>query len=420
MRRRWVGLAAATLVFFGWNLVRVDGVTGDMVPLFAYRWADSTEQRFLTQLEKSATPTISQQGVLEPIVNAEAADWPGFRGRQRNSHVGEQQLHGAKLRHWQQQLPRELWRQRVGPAWSSCAVVGDRLYTQEQRDQFEAVTCYRLETGEELWSRQDEARFAETIGGIGPRATPTFTRGRIVTVGAEGLVNCLDAGTGDLVWQHSMAPQFRPPWGFSGSPLSIDDLVYVYGCGEGEHALQALSLESGAVVWTAGDGATSYSSPQAMNLASSACILMLSATGLEAFSASSDTLWRFPWDASRETEARIVQPCRIGDDGLVFGSESELIRIQVGPPSQSPRLVETVWRSRQLKPDFNDSVVDGNTLYGFDGSILCAIDLATGKRCWRKRGYGKGQLLLVENQQLLGVLSEQGEFALVRRRSCGL
>ena len=114
---------------------------------------------------------------------------------------------------WKTAPPRLVWRQRVGPAWSSVIVVADRLFTQEQRGEKEAVVCHDAGTGKTLWVHEDAGRFWESVSGAGPRATPTFADGRIFALGATGVLNCLEAGTGKRIWMRNIAEDAgaKPP-----------------------------------------------------------------------------------------------------------------------------------------------------------------------------------------------------------------
>jgi outer membrane protein assembly factor BamB len=308
----------------------------------------------------------------------------------------------------------ELWRQRIGPGWSSFAVRGDLLYTQEQRGEDEVVACYRASTGHAVWKHRDPARFWESNAGAGPRATPTLSGGRVYTLGATGLLNVLDAGTGAVVWSRNAASDTGtkvPGWGFSGSPLVVDDLVVVAMAG----TLAAYDLESGKPRWYGPDGKGGYSSPQLMTVDGVRQVVLMNGTGATSVAlADGKVLWTYALPSG----ARIVQPAMTPDGDLLLsvgeygdGNSTRRVAVKQGPAGWTS---EERWSSTGLKADFNDFVVHEGHVFGFDRSILACIDLADGKRKWKGGRYGNGQLVLLPDQDLLLVLSEDGELALVK------
>ncbi|MEK6239108.1 MAG: PQQ-like beta-propeller repeat protein, partial [Planctomycetales bacterium] len=173
-RRTLIGLAAAGVASGYWTLVRVDAIHGDFSSVERWRWEPSPEDVFLEKL--AARKTSSKESPSEEAaVPLAESEWPGFRGANRR---GEQPA-VALVENWERRPPKELWRIAVGPGWSSFAVAGGRLFTQEQRGEREVVVCYDAEDGRELWVHHEKSRFWESVGGAGPRATPTIADGAL-------------------------------------------------------------------------------------------------------------------------------------------------------------------------------------------------------------------------------------------------
>jgi outer membrane protein assembly factor BamB len=336
------------------------------------------------------------------------ADWPGFRGPLRDDVV-----RGVRINtDWTQAPPAQIWRRAIGPGWSSFAVSGDLIFTQEQRGADEVVACYRMSTGAPVWRHRDAARFWESNGGAGPRGTPTLSRGRIFSLGATGLLNALDAQTGAVLWKRNAQADTGaklPGWGFSGSPLVVDDVVIVAASG----ILAGYDVASGKPRWNGPKDKGGYSSPHLIEIDGVPQVLLISGSGvLSVTPGTGAPLWKHEWEGTA-----IVQPAVVGNGDLLISITSAMggmgvRRLSVRQVS-GRWTVEEKWTSSGLKPYFNDYVVHKGYAFGFDGAILSCIDLNDGTRKWKGGRYGQGQLLLLADQDALLVISEEGELALV-------
>ncbi len=420
-------------------LLRTGGVSGDGGFDFQWRFTPTAEERLLARsatepVAPAPAPVSAPDPTPAPKADAEAgrkepapaptpaasptavpapstAEWPGFRGPDRDGVV-----RGVRIdTDWASSPPVELWRKPVGPGWSSFAVHGSFVYTQEQRGDYEDVSCYELASGALVWRHRDATRFWEANAGPGPRGTPTLHGGRVYSFGATGTLNALDAATGAKAWSRDVGADTGvelPTWGFASSPLVVDDLVVVAASGR----LAAYDAGTGEPRWLGPEGGAGYSSPHLVTLAGVPQILLLRGARSTSVAPADGTLL---WEHSTgQPSASILQPAAIeGGDLLVAagdmmgGTGIRRLAIAHGPDGWS---VQERWSSRGLKPYFNDFVAHEGHAYGFDGSILACIDLADGSRRWKGGRYGNGQLLLLPEQDLLLVTSEEGELALVK------
>jgi len=425
--RRLIIAAAIVIACGAFALVRTEGFSGYIDHDFAWRWSQTPEERLLAQTTDEPAPPPKTAPVQPPIaavppetISAPAISssttpvtamtvapvpWPGFRGPARDGVV-----RGVTIAtDWTATPPSQLWRRPIGPGWSSFAVRGEVIYTQEQRGDDEIVAAYSLTSGKPVWRHHDTARFWESNGGAGPRATPTIDGSRVYALGATGILNALDADTGAVLWSHNAASDTGakvPEWGFSGSPLVIDGLVIAAAGG----IMAAYDAASGQRRWIGPQDAEGYTSPQMMTIDGVRQIVLLSGTGLTAVSPQDGKpLWQHPWKGYP-----IVQPAQTPDGGILIAvNESSGVRRLAVSRSAGAWQVEERWTSNGLKPWFNDFVVHKGHAYGFDGTILSCIDLANGTRKWKGGRYGGGQLILLPQQDLLVVISEDGELAMV-------
>jgi outer membrane protein assembly factor BamB len=443
--RRMSLVAAILLACVPFTLLRTAGIWGAGAQ-FHWRWTETPEQRLLAQAtddapdtagaEPKAPPPSPTTGgapeagpaaksgdkpaslpaappasptIAAPPSDPDArADWPGFRGPERDGIV-----RGVRIRtDWSQTPPVEMWRRPIGPGWSSFAVVGDLLYTQEQRGDDEIVSCYRVSTGKPVWRHRDAARFWESNGGAGPRGTPTLSNGRVYAFGATGILNALDASSGAVVWSRNVASDADkqvPMWGFASSPLVQGDVVIVAASGK----LVAYDIATGKPRWFGPARPGSYSSPHQSTIGGVPQILLLTGAGAISIAPADGTvLWEHAWGDGTP----IVQPALTADDVLINaagGTGGVGIRRLSVAHGAGGWTVQERWTSRGLKPYFNDFVVHKGHAFGFDGSILSSIDLETGNRKWKGGRYGDGQMMLLSEQDVLLLVSEEGELALV-------
>ncbi len=411
-RLRWrvrlatvAGLAVLGALFVA--MVRVNGVTGDLMPILEWRFAAKADpvDRALPESERTTDASAPERAVP-----ADAADFPEFFAPGRDG-----KLDGPALAtDWDANPPEELWRRPVGEGWSGFAVAGRDAITQEQYAEDEAVVCYDLLTGDVRWSHRDRARYETTAGGIGPRATPTIGGEHVYTLGATGILNAFERVSGRLLWTVDILETNDaaiPDWGVTGSPLLVDDTIVVSAGGTNGRSLVAYDRATGEVRWARGNEPAHWSSPRLATLCGVRQILIFNASEVTSHDAATgEILWSYPWSADH---VHVSMPVVLPGNRIVistgYGNGAHLVQIERDDAGRFS--ASTIWESRRMKAKFANILAIDDALYGLDDGILACVDLATGDRLWKGGRYGHGQMLLVGDVLLL--TSERGAIVLI-------
>lgn len=363
----------------------------------------------IAELEQERAEEASP-GVVQASSGGEAAPWPYYRGPQRDGSYDQTAIRTD----WPEDGLPEVWRTKVGGGYASMIVAEGKVFTIEQRRDKEVVAAYALANGRQVWERGWKAAFSESMGGDGPRATPTYSSGKIYAQGAEGELQCLQAVDGALLWRANIlsdAGSANLTWGMAAAPLVIDDLVVVHPGGSGT-AVAAYNKDSGEIVWQTQTAKGGYASPDLVTLAGRRQILLMTGENLMGLSVEDGALlWEHPWSTTYDINS--AQPLVVDDNHVLvssgYGHGAALLEISAAGDGFA---VNELWQKNTLKNKFNSSVLYQDAVYGLDESILASIDVRTGERHWKGGRYGFGQVLLAGGHLI--VLTEKGEVVLVK------
>ena len=309
----------------------------------------------------------------------------------------------------------------MGGGYASFVVADGRAFTIEQRRSQEVAAAYDIQTGRELWTNGWNASFEESMGGDGPRATPTYHDGRVYVLGAEGELRVLDAAAGTLVWRRNILSDngaSNLSWGMSASPLIVDDTVVVLPGGTRGSSVVAYNKATGAPVWKALNDEASYTSPMLVTLGGVRQLLVVTATRVVGLTPDKGTLlWDYPW--STFNGINVAQPIVFTHNGrdrifmsASYGHGAAVFELTPSASSGAGRFqAKTIWENERMKNKFTSSVLHNGHIYGLDESILASVNAETGEQNWKGGRYGYGQLVLAGNH--LVVLTEDGDVVLV-------
>ena len=328
---------------------------------------------------------------------AVADDWPGWLGPSRNGVSTESGWSTS----WPADGPPVAWKRNVGRGHSAVAVVGRRVYTMGNADGKDTVFCLDAKTGEKIWTHSYPCKPGKYPGS---HSTPTVDGPRVYTYSREGLLLCLTADKGDVVWSRNLKAEFKskgPRWDFACSPLVVGGKIIVE-VGAKDAAVVALAKADGKVLWTVGNETPAHSSPVSVKLGGKSCALVFTATALLCVDIADGTqLWRYPWKNN---------PPNVSATPIVIGGDRVFISSHYGGGCAMLKMaadkVTVLWRNRNMANHFANCVVLGGYIYGLHGqhagkAPLRCLDAATGKVKWSRRTAGGAAVRLVDGKLVM-------------------
>jgi outer membrane protein assembly factor BamB len=333
---------------------------------------------------------------------AAAKDWPRWRGPQLNGISQEK----GWLDQWPKDGPPVVWKTAVGVGFSSVAVAQGRLYTMGHKEGKDTVFCLDAVTGKPVWSHSYDSDLGDLNFEGGPAATPTVHDGAVYTLSHWGDLFCFDAAKGQVRWSRNLAKEDNaraPTWGFSGSPL-VHEKLLLLNVGKAGMALQK---DTGKLVWSSGDEEAGYSTPIPFQRGKEWFAIVSSGAGFTAVNvATGKELWEYRWLTRYGVNS--ADPILAGDQVFIssgYNKGCALLKMGDGEPKE-------IWRNKNMRNQFNSSVLLDGFLYGIDGDTTTAtalrcVDFKTGEVRWSKDGYGSGSVTAADGKLI--VLSDEGE-----------
>lgn len=344
--------------------------------------------------------------VLIHATCAFAQDWPQWRGANRDGKV----TGFTAPQNWPQELTQK-WKVTVGAGDATPALMGGKLYVFTRQGQDEVALCLDAAGGKELWL---DKYAAQAVTGAaarhpGPRSSPAVADGKVVTLGASGVLSCLDAATGEVVWRKDPFPKIVPTFFTASSPIIVDGMAIAHLGGEGNGAIIAFDLDTGEEKWRWGGEGPAYASPVLLTVEGTKQIVTLTEKSIVGVGvADGKSLWQLPF-APQARAYNAATPIIDGHTVIYTGAGRgcRAIRIQAQAGGFD---VQELWSNPEVAPKYNTPALKDGLLFGFSdrGNLYC-INAETGETAWidsTRRGRGGFASIVDAGSVILALLSD--------------
>ena len=331
-------------------------------------------------LQDSAAALLAGALVLAASNSLFAADWPQWRGPNRDGKVTGFNAPQS----WPQQLSAR-WKVSVGKGDASPALVGDNLYTFGRLGAEEVLMCLDATTGTTNWEKRYPANHVVTgppASHGGPRSSPAVAEGKVCTLGVGGILSCFDARTGDLVWRKQSMEDYLGIHGDFETAMSplIADGGCVVGVGVATNGgAICFNLTDGKVKWKWDGAGLSFGSPVTMTVNQTRMIVVVTAKFLAGLRLSDGKLlWQAPFQA--DNNATPIVDGQVVFYGSTGGSGNGMVALKI--EGQGDNFTATkLWSNKDAGSRFSTAVLKDGLLYGYNNMFFC-VNAQTGATCW--------------------------------------
>ena len=321
-----------------------------------------------------------------------AQDWPQWRGPNRDGRV----TGFSAPKTWPKELTQK-WKVAVGDGVATPALVGDKLYVFSRESGNEVIRCLSAETGKELWQDKYETGGASgpAASFSGPRCSPAVAAGKVVTLGVRGILSCLDAASGKVLWRKETGN--TPRFCTSSSPLLVDGLCIAQIGSERNGSVVAYELAGGKEKWKA-TGSTAYASPVLLTLSGTKVLVAETDENIVGLSvADGKQLWKTPFGPRGMRSYNASTPVIAGDLLVYSGSGRGTHAVKL-EKKDAELAGKELWNNSDNSVQYNTPVVKDGLVFGLsDRNSLFCINARDGKTAWtssvagggrRQQGYG--------------------------------
>ena len=308
-----------------------------------------------------------------------AQDWPQWRGPHRDGKVSG----FTAPQKWPMELTQK-WKTTVGLGDATPALVGDKLYVFTRQGEDEVTLCLDAGSGKELWKDQYAAQAVTGAAARhpGPRRSPAVAEGKVVTLGVGGVLSCLDAASGKLLWRKDPFPKVVPQFFTAMSPIIVDGMCIAQLGGKGNGALIVFDLATGDQKWQwAGEG-PEYASPVLLTAEGTKQIVTMTEKSIVGVGlADGKLLWQVPF-VPQGRAYNSATPIVDGQTVIYTGAGRGAKAVKIEKQADAFAAKE-LWSNPDLAPQFNTPVLRDGLLFGLSdkGNLYC-INAQTGQTAW--------------------------------------